>query len=155
MWFFKIKTRKRKTVNPSYSKHKEQTRALIVSKLEYWAPICEVSFKRVAIRNTKRCWGSCSSLGNLNFSYKMLFLPECLADYIIIHELCHLKELNHSPKFWAEVEKIMPHYRELVLELRKLEKSTRTNVESMRQHQNTHSCQHCQKVPFFTNSDPY
>ena len=155
MWFFKTKTRKRKVVNPSYNKHKEITRALIFSKLEYWAPICGVNFKRVAIRNTKRCWGSCSSLGNLNFSYKMLFLPECLADYIIVHELCHLKELNHSPKFWAEVEKIMPHYRELILELRKLEKNTRTNVESMRQHQNTHTCQHCKKVSIFTNSDPY
>ncbi len=145
MWFFKIKTRRRKAVNPSYNKHKEQTRALIYSKLEYWVPICEVSFKRVAIRNTKRCWGSCSSLGNLNFSYKMLFLPECLIDYIVVHELCHLKELNHSPKFWAEVEKIIPDYKNLIMELRKLEKTTRTNIEAMRKNQDTHVCEYCIK----------
>lgn len=143
MWFLIRKSRRRKVINPSYKKYKEHTRNLILAKLEYWAPICGVNYKRVAIRDTKRCWGSCSSLGNLNFSYKLLFLPNCLADYIIVHELCHLKEMNHSPKFWLEVEKIMPDYKNLVVELRKLEKTTRTSVEAMRKDKDTHTCAYC------------
>ena len=145
MWFFKLRTKKRKAVSASYTRYKEHTRSLILTKLEYWAPICGVNYKRVAIRDTKRCWGSCSSLGNLNFSYKLLFLPDCLADYIIVHELCHLKEMNHSPKFWFEVEKIIPHYKDLVIELRKLEKNTRTGIEAMRKDQDSHVCAYCIK----------
>lgn len=154
MWFLKLK-KKKKIQNPVYQKHKEEARNIIHNRLQYWTPICEVNFKRVTIRNTKRCWGSCSSLGNLNFSYKMLFLPKCLADYIIVHELCHLKELNHSPRFWAEVEKIIPHYKELVIELRTLERNTRTNIEALRSHQKTHSCKYCQIETIYINNDSY
>lgn len=139
-WLFKVKKR---TINPSYKKYKEETRRLIISRLEYWAPLCGVNYKRVAIRDTKRCWGSCSSLGNLNFSYKLLFLPKCLQDYIIVHELCHLKELNHSERFWIEVEKVLPEYKNLVNELRLLEKSTRTNITNLEKHRTEHTCDHC------------
>lgn len=135
--------KKKRTVNQSYQKHKEETRKLVHSRLIYWSTLCEVNYKRVAIRDTKRSWGSCSSLGNLNFSYKLIFLPRCLQDYIIVHELCHLRELNHSEKFWFEVEKILPEYKQLVSELRLLEKNTRTNIVNLEKHRNEHTCLHC------------
>ena len=141
MWF--IRVRKKKKVDKVYTEHKEPARVLIHSRLEHWAPLCGVSYKRVAIRNPKRNWGSCSSLGNLNFSYKLLFLPTCLRDYIIVHELCHLKELNHSPKFWAEVEAVMPNYKLFVKELRHMEKTKGTAVRTLHAVSKEHSCAYC------------
>jgi predicted metal-dependent hydrolase len=61
-------------------------------------------------------------LGNLNFNYRLAFLPQPLCDYVVVHELCHLKEMNHGPQFWAEVEAVLPNYLELVGELRIIEK---------------------------------
>ena len=75
MWPFKTKKKRRKLTSPTYLAHKEIARAMIFERLRYFAPLCGVTYKRVAIRDTKRCWGSCSSLGNLNFSYKLLFVP--------------------------------------------------------------------------------
>lgn len=149
MWFFKIKKRKRKIVNTTYLTHKEAARTMILERLAYFAPLCEVTYKRVAIRDTKRCWGSCSSLGNLNFNYRLLFIPQCLADYVIVHELCHLKELNHSQKFWNEVEKVMFNYETHVKNLRLLEKETRNNIRALQQAKSNHNCEHCSK---FTES---
>lgn len=74
---------------------------------------------RVSIRAQQTKWGSCSSKKNINLNYKLVSLPERLIDYLIIHELCHLKEMNHSSKYWAEVEKILPDYKKLEKELRK------------------------------------
>lgn len=76
------------------------------------------SYKRIFIKNQKSCWGSCSEHGNLNFNYKLLFLPPHLADYVIIHELCHLAELNHSPRFWSLVAEVCPEYKKHRRELR-------------------------------------
>ena len=143
MWF--IRVRKKRKVDKVYTEHKEQARSLIHSRLEYWAPICGVNYKRVAIRNPRRNWGSCSSLGNLNFSYKLLFLPSCLRDYIIVHELCHLKELNHGPKFWAEVEAVMPEYKHFVRELRQMEKTKGTAVKTLCDITREHNCAYCLK----------
>jgi len=141
MWF--IRKRRRKRVDKLYTDNKEIARNLIHSRLEYWAPICGVSYKKVAIRNQKRSWGSCSSLGNLNFSYKLLFLPHCLRDYIIIHELCHLKELNHGPKFWAEVSNVMPEYKNYIKELRTIERTKGTGVRVLHTTTKEHSCEYC------------
>ncbi len=147
MWFFKIKKiiRKRKPtkINTLYKKHKEDARTLIHDRLEYWAPICGVIYKRISIRDTKRSWGSCSSKGNLNFSYKLQFLPKCVADYIIVHELCHLKELNHSERFWSEVEAVMPNYLDLKNELRTLEKTKGTSIPILLKYNESHTCQNC------------
>ena len=142
MWFVKIRKKK---VDKLYTEHKESARSLIHSRLEYLAPLCGVSYKKVAIRNQKRSWGSCSSLGNLNFSYKLLFLPPCLRDYIIVHELCHLKELNHSSRFWSEVESVMPNYKEFVRELRHMEKTKGTAVKTLNDCLKTHTCAYCYK----------
>ena len=76
----------------------------------------------MAIRNQRRCWGSCSSKKNLNFNYKIQFLPEHLADYIIVHEMCHLVELNHGQKFWDLVAAQIPEYERYVTELRAIDK---------------------------------
>lgn len=67
-------------------------------------------FNKITIKSQKTCWGSCSKKKNLNFNYKILFLPSKIRDYIIIHELCHLKEFNHSQKFWNLVGKAVPNF---------------------------------------------
>jgi len=73
----------------------------------------------VAIRNQKTRWGSCSGKGNLNFNYKVMFLPKEFADYIIVHEICHIKEMNHSIDFWNLVGISIPDYRRIRRELKK------------------------------------
>jgi predicted metal-dependent hydrolase len=77
-------------------------------------------YKSVRVKQMKTQWGSCSAKRNLNFNYKILFLPPELQDYLLVHELCHLKEMNHSPRFWRLVEKAVPDYLRLRKELRQL-----------------------------------
>lgn len=95
-----------------YEKHKESARVFIKERLNYYAPMYGYTVGVVAIRNQQTRWGSCSSKGNLNFNYKLFLLPLELADYVIVHELCHLKEMNHSKRFWALVSESLPDYRE-------------------------------------------
>ncbi len=83
---------------------------LVKAKLAEWNAHYQFSFNHVVIRNQRSRWGSCSKDANLNFNYRILFLPESLQDYIIVHELCHLKELNHSRKFWTLVGKTIPDW---------------------------------------------
>lgn len=102
-----------------YLQYKESARALALQKIDqFHSRLGAASYGRVSIRNQKTCWGSCSRKGNLNFNYKILFLPERLQDYVIVHELAHLSELNHSPGFWALVGSVIPDYRSLRRELR-------------------------------------
>ncbi len=76
----------------------------------YLASRVGVTYGRITIRAQRTRWGSCSSQGNLNFNCLLMLAPEDVRDYVIIHELCHRKEMNHSPRFWAEVERVMPGY---------------------------------------------
>jgi predicted metal-dependent hydrolase len=122
-WRLVRRRRRRPTsITKHYLAHKEQARVLVHERLAYWNQFYNYKYNRVAIRNTRRCWGSCTSLKNLNFSYKILFLPQRLQDYIVFHELCHLQELNHEPRFWKLMEKHMPDYEKRRLELKEVEK---------------------------------
>lgn len=85
---------------------------LIPQKVRYYAPIIGVTYGRITIRNQRTRWGSCSGKGNLNFNCLLLLMPEEVLDYVVVHELCHRKEMNHSARFWEEVEKILPDYRQ-------------------------------------------
>ena len=92
------------------------------ARLLHFNAFYKLPLRKVFIKNLKSRWGSCSEKGNLNFNYKLVFLPAEIVDYIIVHELCHLKEFNHSDAFWAEVEKVLPNHIALRKELRKLER---------------------------------
>ncbi len=76
--------------------------------------------KNLYIKNQKSRWGSCSQLGNINLNLRLGLLPDELFEYVLVHELCHLIELNHSDRFWAEVEKHLPDYRKRRAGLRKI-----------------------------------
>jgi len=93
-----------------------------MSRIEYYNRHYNFTFNRVAIRNQRRCWGSCSSLKNLNFNYKILLLPDHLQDYIVVHELCHLAELNHGQQFWDLVAQQIPDYKIAIAQLRSIDK---------------------------------
>ena len=86
----------------------------IPKRVEYYSKIIGVSYGRVTIRNQKTRWGSCSSKGNLNFNCLLMLTPPEVIDYVVVHELCHRKEMNHSKAFWSEVEKVIPNYKDYV-----------------------------------------
>jgi predicted metal-dependent hydrolase len=101
-----------------YKKHKIQALDLINRKIIQWNGFYNFSHGKVNIKNQKTRWGSCSKKGNLNFNYKVIFLPENLLDYLVVHELCHLKEFNHSKRFWELVFKALPDFVKLRKDLR-------------------------------------
>ena len=84
----------------------------IPKRVKYYSNILGVSYGRITIRNQKTCWGSCSGKGNLNFNCLLMLTPPDIRDYVVVHELCHRKEMNHSKAFWKEVENVLPDYRE-------------------------------------------
>lgn len=103
----------------AYLARREAARAFVHERVAYWNRFYGFAHGRIAIKNTKTVWGSCSRKGNLNFSYSLLFLPRELADYVIVHELCHLQEHNHSRAFWNLVAKTQPLYLRLRRELKR------------------------------------
>ena len=91
---------------------REQARKLVIERVRYYAPIIGVTYGQIAIRTQHSRWGSCSSKGNLNFNCLLALLPPDVLDYVVVHELCHRKELNHSARFWSQVEQVFPDYKE-------------------------------------------
>ena len=90
---------------------REQARKLIAERVKHFAPIVGVTYGQIAIRIQHTRWGSCSSKGNLNFNCLLALVPPDVLDYVVVHELCHRKELNHSEHFWREVETVLPNYK--------------------------------------------
>jgi predicted metal-dependent hydrolase len=91
---------------------KDKALDFIKERLMYYNEHYHFRYNRVSIKMQISRWGSCSRYGNLNFNYGLINLPQELADYVVVHELCHLKEMNHGPKFWAMVAETIPDYRE-------------------------------------------
>ena len=86
---------------------------VIPERVEYFAKVIGVTYGKITIRNQKTRWGSCSSKGNLNFNCLLMLAPPEVLDYVVVHELCHRKQMNHSKAFWLEVEKVLPNYKEV------------------------------------------
>jgi predicted metal-dependent hydrolase len=116
----KRRTKRTQTGRGDYLKYKSTARALVLSRLEYFNQFYNFKYNSVRIKNQKTRWGSCSKKGNLNFSYKLALLSPWQADYIIVHELCHLGEFNHSQKFWALVAQTIPDYKKIRQELKRV-----------------------------------
>jgi len=102
-----------------YRRNKERANKLALERTAHFNEVYKFNFNSINIKNQKTRWGSCSKKGNLNFSYKIALLPQRLSDYIIVHELCHLGEFNHSKKFWELVAKTIPDHAKLRDELKK------------------------------------
>lgn len=79
-------------------------------RVKYFAEQMGVTYGKITIRNQKTRWGSCSQIGNLNFNCHLIEMPTEILDYVVVHELCHRKQMNHSRLFWMEVEKVLPDY---------------------------------------------
>ena len=89
----------------------ERAKAVIPGRVRYYAPLIGVTYGRITIRNQRTRWGSCSAKGNLNFNCLLMLAPPEVLDSVVVHELCHRKEMNHSPRFYAEVLRVFPEYR--------------------------------------------
>lgn len=90
--------------------YRNLAREVLGARTGYYARKMGVTYGRISIREQKTRWGSCSSAGNLNFNWKLVLMPPELLDYVVVHELAHRKEMNHSPRFWAIVERELPDY---------------------------------------------
>lgn len=115
-----VQVRQRKIFqHAEYEKSKNFALQLIRGRVEFFNQHYNFFYNRISVKNQKTCWGSASRKGNLNFNYKIIDLPEELGGYIVVHELCHLKELNHGRKFWELVGETVPDYAILRRRLRK------------------------------------
>ena len=107
-----------RSTSKDFAEHKDAALALAKERIKHFNKTYRFKFNEINIKDQKTRWGSCSKKGNLNFNFKIAVLPKRLADYIIVHELCHLGEFNHSRKFWNLVAKAIPDYLEIRNELK-------------------------------------
>ncbi len=106
-----------KSSKKAFEAHKAAALKLATERITHFNRVYMFSYKKVSIRNQKSRWGSCSKTGTISFNYKLALLQSHLADYIVVHELCHLGEMNHSKKFWMLVARTLPDYARLRAEL--------------------------------------
>jgi predicted metal-dependent hydrolase len=103
-----------------YKKYKESAREFVEKRIVELNKFYNFEYGKIAIRNQSTRWGSCSRKKNLNFNYKIVKLPSNLADYIIVHELCHLAHFNHSANFWELVARVVPDHKDIRRQLHKM-----------------------------------
>ncbi len=119
----KMKARKsdsllKKGTRQDYLDNKEKARRLIENKINRFNQYYNFRINRISIRNQKTRWGSCSKKGNLNFNWRIVWLEDELANYLVVHEMCHLKEMNHSNFFWELTARAIPDYKIISKKLR-------------------------------------
>lgn len=122
-YFRKVRRRRKTSTKIGQNKFlelKEMARARVSERLLYFNQHYKFKYGRISIRNQTTRWGSCSSKGNLNFNYRIATLPDDLVDYIVVHELCHRGQFNHSKKFWDLVGETIPDHENLQKQLRKV-----------------------------------
>ena len=102
----------KKLSNNDIKKLADKACTCIPERVAHFAPLVGVTYGRITIRNQRTRWGSCSSRGNLNFNCLLMLTPPEVIDYVVVHELCHRKEMNHSGRFWNEVAIVLPGYAE-------------------------------------------
>ena len=90
---------------------RERARTLLEARVRHFAPLLGVTWGRITIRTQHTLWGSCSAKGNLNFNALLALAPPEVRDYVVVHELCHRRHMDHSPRFWAEVERLVPDWK--------------------------------------------
>lgn len=100
-------------------KYREEARKILTELTDYYAEIMNVTYHKIYIREQKTCWGSCSSKKNISFNWKLILYPKEAQEYVVVHELAHLKYMNHSNEFWKEVEKILPDFKKRQMILKK------------------------------------
>lgn len=118
MIFWSRKKKKRSV--PIDPQLKEQALALVQERISHFNTHYNFAYNRISIRNQKTRWGSCSTRGNLSFNVKILLLSPEMQDYLVVHELCHLKEFNHSERFWSLVAQQVPNYKEIRYAMRRI-----------------------------------
>ena len=101
-----------------YEANKHAFLVAVTKRVEFFNSLYRFSYKKIRIRNQTSLWGSCTRAGNLQFNYKLSHLSREAIDYVIVHELCHLKEHNHGLRFWVLVSKTVPHYKAIRKSLR-------------------------------------
>lgn len=94
----------------SQAYYRQKARRVIRERLYHFSQLYGLSYNKLAIRDQKTRWGSCSSKKNLNFSWRLILAPPEVLDYVVVHELCHLKHMDHSKAFWQLVSRHAPDY---------------------------------------------
>ena len=103
-----------------YERYRGQALAFVEERVSHWNRIYGFEHGRISVRNQKTRWGSCSKRGNLSFNWRLLFLSPEMADYVVVHELCHLARFDHSEVFWNLVAKACPDHRDIRKKMKKL-----------------------------------
>lgn len=102
---------------------KPQARKLVSERLAFYNRHYKYRWTNIAIRNQSTRWGSCSRNGRLSFNFRLATVSPDLLDYVVVHELCHLKHMNHSQKFWELVGETLPNYKNFRKKLRRINQS--------------------------------
>lgn len=105
--------------NREYERYRDRALAFVTERAFHWNRFYGFEYGRISVRNQKTRWGSCSKQGNLSFNWRLLFLPPEMADYVVVHELCHLSRFDHSEAFWDLVARTIPDHREIRTKMRR------------------------------------